>query len=186
MRAIRQNPDQPCPSYIFERQATVDIVYTDFSSRRQRGVIEIDEDLRDDIQGFFALALELEFPMRMVTRSSDPQFHWDDNLLMGLNICSGFNYRKRAGSDDELSFHALGRAVDVNPMQNPYIHVDKNRQVIEPRGAIWDVGKPGTLHAHHPLVDYMRDRGWEWGGDWTLGSYGMIDYQHFQIQPRRG
>ena len=80
-----------------------------------------------------------------------------------------------------MSFHARGLAIDVNTFLNPYIYLDDDGTVVtDPAGATYDPSKPGTLTADHPLVTFMKSRGWAWGGDWTLEADEVIDYQHFE------
>lgn len=50
----------------------------------------------------------------------------------------------------------------------------------DPPGATYDPSKPGTLTKEHPLVKLMEQRGWTWGGNWTLEADEVIDYQHFE------
>jgi hypothetical protein len=97
------------------------------------------------------------------------------------NVSSGFNYRLIAGTD-KPSLHALGRAFDINPRQNPYIRYERREIIAQPKQSKWDKSRPGTLFADHPLVKMMEGFGWEWGGHWSQES-GRTDYQHFQKKP---
>jgi hypothetical protein len=93
---------------------------------------------------------------------------------------SAFNCRRATGST-RWSEHAYGRAIDVNPIENPYVaggrvfhaasrsYVD--RSCVRPGMAV-----PGGL-----LVRAFRSIGWGWGGDWS-GS--VKDYQHFSSTGR--
>ena len=78
---------------------------------------------------------------------------------------------------NEPSLHSSGRAIDVNPLINPYID---SRGNIEPTtaGPYLDRNRtdPGILHAGDPAVHAFTDRGWRWGGDWRTPK----DYQHFE------
>jgi hypothetical protein len=106
-------------------------------------------------------------------------FEYDDQKLMAANVTSGYNYRKIAGTE-ELSKHALGRAFDVNPRLNPYVHKMDDQIVIDPPGAVWRPEEPGTLRKNHELVQFLENRGWIWGGNWTLESDGKQDHHHFE------
>jgi peptidoglycan L-alanyl-D-glutamate endopeptidase CwlK len=91
---------------------------------------------------------------------------------MAADNSSAFNYRLIAGTD-RLSRHALGRAVDINPRENPAIYPDGR---IVPAGAVRRPGKPGTFTEDHPVVRAFREKGWRWGGDFTH----LRDYHHFE------
>jgi hypothetical protein len=106
---------------------------------------------------------------------ADLQFEWDDDRSMAANNTSGFNYRPMTGdgtSATRLSPHALGRAIDINPLLNPYI----KGEMIKPDGAVYDPSRPGTITADSFIVKFLKKRGWTWGGDWTS----LKDYQHFE------
>jgi len=157
----------------------MEVKYFDFDGNEKTGSIEINKTVLTDVTDFFALAYKLKFPINRVSKSSDPEFTWDDNIIMTANISTAFNYRKIAGSD-KLSLHANGLAFDINPIQNPYLKY-KNGQIVafDPNGSRYDPISPGTLTSDHPLVQFITSRGWEWGGNW-LPESGRIDYQHFQ------
>ena len=102
---------------------------------------------------------------------SDSQFQGSDELSMKANNTSGFNYRNISGTQ-KRSNHALGRAIDINPLLNPYI----KDGTTQPTGAIYDSKRPGTITADSPVVIFLIERGWQWGGHWTDRK----DYQHFE------
>lgn len=177
---IRPNPEFTCPPEILNQQIALSVQYYGFGRLNNYGVIEINRLVADDVKQFFALAYQLKFPIEKVAAASDMPYGWNDDRLMEENVSSGFNYRLVAGTD-KVSLHGQGLAFDINPIQNPYIRYENGQTIIAPKGASWNPSKPGTLTSNHPLVHLMRDKGWEWGGNWTMES-GRIDYQHFQKQ----
>lgn len=181
-RNIELNPANPAPPEVVAQLVSLEVSYKDFWKRPHKGIIEVNRALKDDVITFFKYAYYLNFSINEVAVSSDPRFNWDDNKLMAANVTSSFNYRTIAGSNTP-SQHGLGRAMDVNPRQNPYIVLDdQGNPVVAPRGAEWLAGTPGTLHRDHALIQLMLSRGWVWGGNWTLQDTdgAVIDYQHLQ------
>lgn len=166
------SPD--CPRRILDRQELVDVTYYSFDNQLHRGQIVVDRELVDDVRDVFDVIRELRFPIASVIPISHSSFRkdgrWDDELSMRRNNTSAFNYRETAGGN--LSYHALGRAIDINPVQNPF----DNEGVIHPAGAVFDPSVPGTLTEKGALVQAFIDRGWEWGGRWVRQK----DYQHFE------
>jgi hypothetical protein len=77
--------------------------------------------------------------------------------------------------------HALGLAIDVNPIENPYVSSDgtvshrASRPYVD-RSRI----RPGMAYSGGPLVEAFRSIGWGWGGTWS----GAKDYQHFSSTGR--
>jgi copper oxidase (laccase) domain-containing protein len=178
---IRVNPNRAAPPEVLKQITPVEVNYVDFEGNRQTGTIEVNKEVAQDVKDFFELALELGFPIENVVRSSDAEYLWDDDKLMAANTSSGFNYRFIKGTDTP-SLHGLGLAFDVNTRCNPYLRYDNVTGEligIDPIDAEYSIETPGTLHADHPLVMFLKRRGWQWGGDWTPES-GRTDYQHFQ------
>jgi len=176
---IITNTQTPCPRSILDSLEEVLVTYKDFSGTKKTSVIEVHASLATDVRDFFKHALSLGFPFTDVVRASDTPYHFDDLLLMQANASSGFNYRLIAGTHTP-SLHGLGRAIDINPRLNPYTsYVNSVVANIRPHNSTYDPSVNGTLTAQHPLVVFMKSRGWEWGGDWTKES-GRIDLHHFQ------
>jgi hypothetical protein len=167
-----------CPQYIKNRQRLITVKYFSFDGKIHQGQLVIDKDLKDDIEFAFREALKEEFPIYSVIPISHADFRkngkWDDNASMEANNSSGFNYRKITGGQN-LSFHASGRAIDINPAQNPYIR----RNVILPPDSVYDPAVSGTLTNDSAIVKSLVSRGWEWGGNWT----DLKDYQHLEKRP---
>lgn len=125
----------------------------------------------------FADVYAARFPIqRMVPVAA---YDGDDGASMRANNTSGYNCRTVARSD-KLSQHAYGRAIDVNPLHNPYV---KGGTVDPPEGAPWADRKrrdPGMIRAGDAVVQAFDRAGWGWGGYWQSGQ----DYQHFSAGGR--
>lgn len=103
----------------------------------------------------------------------------DDVLSMADNNSSAFNYRVIADTDI-LSRHALGLAVDINPLYNPYITYIGGKEKCSPIEGLpyCDRTKDFTMKIDHDNLCYrlFTAHGFTWGGDWTDSK----DYQHFE------
>ncbi|MCW5206231.1 M15 family metallopeptidase [Desulfobulbus sp. F5] len=160
-----------CPEKIRRRQKLIEVKYYSFDKKIHQGQLVIDAELENDVKTVFSLAFKQRFPLQSVIPIAAKQFGWDDNLSMAANNTSVFNYRFSVGST-HLSKHAYGRAIDINPFQNPYI----KGTVVLPKGAKYDPAAAGTLTKNHPIVRAFVRLGWTWGGSWIS----LKDYQHFQ------
>jgi hypothetical protein len=174
----KQNPNNPAPAEVLADIKSIRVRYIDFEGEQQTGTIEIHKDLAEDVKAFFEKAVELKFPIQHVVKSSDEKYQWDDDKLMAGNATTAYNFRLIKGTD-RPSQHGLGRALDVNDALNPYVRYVNDEALTDPEGSVYDPSVPGTLTADHPLVVFMKDRGWVWGGDWTEDEHGVTDYQHF-------
>lgn len=103
----------------------------------------------------------------------------DDQASMRANNTSAFNCRYVAGTT-RWSEHSYGRAVDVNPLVNPYV---QGSSVDPPEGAPYadrNRTDQGMIHADDAVVQAFARQGWSWGGYWSGGK----DYQHFSASGR--
>jgi len=103
----------------------------------------------------------------------------NDNRSMAADNTSGFNCRRVEGSR-AWSEHAYGRAIDVNPLENPEIN---GRQILPPAGARYvdrSRSATGMIHAGDAVVRAFASIGWRWGGYW----HSPKDYQHFSATGR--
>lgn len=148
----------------------VSVRFVTFRMRRSGGVVVIDRELAPDIEALFDLARTIRFPITSAIPISYPPFLWSDARSMAANNTSAFNFRFIQGTT-RLSWHAFGRAIDINPFLNPCV----TDGIADPVGAVYDPERPGTLFADAPVVKFLKDRGWRWGGDWAS----LKDWQHF-------
>lgn len=98
----------------------------------------------------------------------------DDNASMAANNTSAFNCRLVTGGST-YSEHSYGRAIDVNPLVNPYV---SGSTILPPAGSPYadrSLDAPGMIHAGDEVVQAFAARGWIWGGTWST----LKDYQHF-------
>lgn len=167
--ALGQNPAYPCPQEILDELSVLKVRYRGFDGDEYEGRVVVHKDLAHDVSLLFDLMRTQDFPVERVIPIVE--YGWDDDLSMAANNSSGFNYRTIAGTD-KLSFHAHGRAIDINPMQNPVIRGG----VVRPEGAEYNPLEFGTFCEGDMFVHFMKSRGWQWGGDWDDPK----DYHHFQ------
>lgn len=153
----------------------VELDYLGFDGRVQRGALVVNRDVVDDVIAIFADLLRQRYPIATM-RTVDNYPGAEDELSMRDNNTSAFNCRPLPGST-AWSLHAYGRAVDVNPLINPYIDKAGDLQPATARQYLDRTrDEPGLLRAGSPAVAAFTDRGWRWGGAWS----DPIDYQHFE------
>jgi hypothetical protein len=145
-----------------------------FDGKVRRGELIVATDVVRDVVGTFAELYHHRYPIeRMLTVE---KYDADDDLSMEANNTSAFNCRAITGGT-AWSNHSYGRAIDVNPVRNPYISASGN--VYPPNGAPYvdrTRTDQGLIHADDSTVRAFERRGWEWGGYWET----PIDYQHFE------
>jgi hypothetical protein len=165
--------DSPAPPDILTAQTLIDLEFWDFNGEIQIGQLVAHCDLEDEIRAIFAEILVAQFPVFQMVPVA--QFGWSDDVSMRENNASAFNYRLKVGKTS-LSAHATGRAIDINPLQNPYIC----DELVLPTDAVYDASAQGTILEDGPVVRAFESRGWVWGGRWTHPR----DFHHFEKPTR--
>jgi D-alanyl-D-alanine carboxypeptidase len=144
-----------------------------FDGQARRGRLVVHRDAAAAMLRTMRALYRLRFPIRRM-RLVDA-YDADDRRSMAADNTSAFNCRFVAGTS-VWSEHAYGRALDLNPLENPY--VTSSGYVSPPGGAPYadrsDHAK-GMVHRNGPVVAAFAAAGWEWGGNWPWPK----DYQHF-------
>ena len=151
----------------------VELDYLGFDGNMHRGQLVVNQDIVDDVIAIFNDLTRLRYPVEKM-RTVEHYRGAEDELSMRDNNTSAFNCRVLA---DGWSVHAYGRAVDINPLINPYIDASGD---LQPTTAARYLDRRrddlGLLHGGDAAVRAFTSRGWRWGGDW----HNPIDYQHFE------
>ena len=156
----------------------VTVSYWDFDGTPQSGELVMHADHAESIVGVFRQLYDARFPIEQIRLVDD--FGGDDDASMAANNSSAFNCRPASGSS-RWSEHAYGRAIDINPVQNPY--VTSSGAVLPLAGrafATQRTNSPGVITRDGPVVAAFADIGWAWGGNWSSAK----DYQHFSSTGR--
>jgi hypothetical protein len=161
--------NQNIPERIKKKLDLVELEYYAPDGKLHRGQVVIDKSLKADLVKIFQQLKDAKFPIAKMI----PVSHYDfsDDQSMADNNTSAFNYRVIEGTN-RLSNHALGRAIDLNPLFNPFI---KNGET-KPANAKYDPTIPGTITKNGLVVKIFKKHGWKWGGNWRS----LKDYQHFE------
>lgn len=159
-----------------EQLRRVGLDYLGFDGKTRRGALVVHESLVPQVIAIFDQLYRIRYPIERM-RTVDHYLRAEDELSMEDNNTSAFNCRGIPGSGN-WSLHAYGRAIDLNPLLNPYI----DGTDLEPANAARYLDRtrtdPGLLHRDDPAVRAFTDRGWQWGGAWRS----PIDYQHFEMR----
>lgn len=173
----------------YEELRYLRVSYRDFDGQVQTGELVVNADSAEAVVEVFRSLFAQQFPIRHMTlvddygRADDPDDGADDFASIEADNTSAFNCRTRTGSTTEFSQHSYGRALDLNPLENPY--VSRSGKTAHPRSVPYlDRGasrsKPGVIVAGGPVVAAFASIGWHWGGDWS----GVRDLQHFSATGR--
>ena len=153
--------DRRCPAW--DALAYVVVDHVALGGGVARGELVIARALATRTVELFRRFWQLGFPIRQLRLVDD--YGASDDESMAADNSSAFNFRVVAGTDI-LSQHALGRAIDLNPIENPWRRADR---IVPDAGKAFrdrrDV-RPGMIVRPGPVVAVFDELGWEWGGDW--------------------
>ena len=154
----------------------VQITHWGFDEKEHRGEVILNKKVAEEVVEIFKELYKAKFPIEKI-RIID-EYDAKDELSMLDNNTSAFCYREIAGGNGKLSYHSYGIAIDINPVQNPYV---KNNTVLPESGRTYldrtNVRK-GMIVEGDPCYNAFKKRGWTWGGDWNS----LKDYQHFEFK----
>lgn len=150
-----------CPA--FDELAYLTLDHVTFDGGVARGELIVAAALAHRAIDLFRRLYQLGFPIRQMKLVDD--YDASDDASMSADNSSAFNFRLIAGTD-LLSQHALGRAIDINPVENPWRRPDR---ILPPEGIAFadrTQVRPGMIVRPGPVVTVFDEMGWEWGGDW--------------------
>jgi len=159
--------------------------YWGFDGQIKRGPMVVNASVAPDLLWVFGQLFDARFSIKRVglTREfKESELETDPDTRR--SVTASFNCRPvvtPAGAGDTFSQHSFGLAVDVNPLQNPYVredgwvrnrfarpYVDRSRNLI------------GMIEEGDVVVRSFAAVGWAWGGNWSGGK----DYMHFSLANR--
>ena len=148
-------------------------LYWGFDGGTYVGEMVVHESVAESVLEIFTQLYDAQYGIALMVLIDD--FDADDTASMEANNASAFNHRLIAGTNS-LSKHALGIAIDINPIQNPWVRGN----AVQPES-----GRPyvdRSLRLPH-MIDHddlafqlFTAAGFMWGGDWTNPR----DFHHFE------
>jgi hypothetical protein len=151
---------------------TVRVAYWGFDGRARLGKLVVHQRVAPDVVAVFRRLYGARFPIRRMVPVS--RYRGSDDASMAADNTSGFNCRFVSGTS-RWSMHAYGLAIDVNPIENPYVSGTRVRPSAGRRYLDRARRRPGMAVEGGVLVRAFAAAGWKWGGHWR----GPPDYQHF-------
>ena len=152
----------------------VSLAFVGFDGRAHRGALVVHNGAARGVVTAFRALYGARVPIRRMRPIQ--AYGGDDFASIEADNTSAFNCRPATGSS-RWSEHAYGRAIDINPIENPYVsggttshrrsvpYLDRSR------------ARPGMAVEGGALVRAFDAVGWGWGGRWSS----IKDYQHFSV-----
>jgi hypothetical protein len=179
---IGRNWTPACPVHL-EDLRLVEVSYWNFDGEVKTGPLVLNERVASEVLWVFRRLFRAHFPIEEIKlaakdRPIRPEDYWDKSRR---SVTASFNCRLATGSTTTLSQHSYGWAIDINPLQNPYVRNDGTvlRAIALPfRNR--SLHRKGMIHEGDVVVRSFARIGWEWGGHWHT----LKDYMHFSLTGR--
>ena len=154
------------------------LTHVDAESKEHVGEMVCNKAIANDLIEIFKELYRQKYPIQRIRLIDD--YEAVDERSMRDNNSSCFCYRKVSGTT-KLSKHAMGMAVDINTLYNPYVRTGKDgRRIVEPATATKYVDRrktfPYKIVKGDLLYRLFVQHGFKWGGSWRT----MKDWQHFE------
>ena len=153
------------------------MTYRGFDGRAHTGRLVVHRDVSREVVDAFQELYAAGFPIRRMVPVD--AYGASDFTSIEADNTSAFNCRYVDGTT-RWSEHAFGRAIDINPIENPYVSGGRTSHVASRRYLDRSRHRPGMAVEGGALVSAFDRIGWGWGGRWS----GAQDYQHFSASGR--
>ena len=173
MQGKSWHAELPCPRR--SDLALLRIPYLNFQGNTQIGSMIVANSVAAKVAAAFQQIYDSK-KFRIYRMALIDEYQGDDDKSAEANNTSAFNCRTT--DRGAMSRHALGMAVDINPVQNPYrdgniTSPETGRAYDQPYKRRSDI--VGIIVNGDVVNRAFAKQGWLWGGNWKR----TIDYQHF-------
>jgi hypothetical protein len=167
---------QACPEPL-SRLRLLTVPYWGFDGKEHTGQLVVHEDAAAKLRRVMLKLHAMRFPIRHMQLGDmyGPKYP-DDGDVTGTFECRQAVPSPCTGGSGTGSWsnHAYGLAIDINPVENPYVgcgmsHNPKARPYLDR-----SKHRPGMITP--AVIAAFAEVGWGWGGSWS-GS--TKDYMHF-------
>ncbi len=176
------------PDISYDDLRYIKVLHYNFYHRIQVGELVVNQVIAEDCRQIFMELFQEEYEinsMYLIDRyyEKDQARNGEQVDISSINDdnTSAFHYRKIAGTE-VLSNHAYGMAIDINPLENPYVKEADLQQTVASPYKDYNSYKDRTAQRAHMISKddacyrIFKAHGFQWGGEWN----GNKDYQHFE------
>ena len=147
--------------------------YYGFDGERHTGTMVCNKAIADDLLEIFSELYKIRYQIRLISPVTD--FGGSDTASMEADNTSCFNCRNVDGMS-RWSAHASGMAVDINPLENPWVRGNRVKPLSAAPFADRSKDFPHKMTKEDPAVRLFLSKGFVWGGSWRS----VKDWQHFE------
>ncbi len=157
------------------------MTYRGFDGHDHRGEMIVNASVAKQVTQIFGALYRSSYPIRKMRLVSS--YGASDFRSIEADNTSAFNCRAVTGGK-KWSNHSYGKAIDINPLENPYI--SRSGRIAHKKSLPYRTRKhknstsadKAIIVKGDTIVHLFKQKGWRWGGDW----HSIKDYQHFDEQ----
>lgn len=169
---------ETCPVHLVDLRY-INVNHLNFKGKTVSGEIIVHKEIADEVVNIFADLYAINYPIQQMSLVSD--FKANDWQSIEAGNTSAFNCRPITGNKKKWSKHAYGKAIDINPIENPYVSRKgyiSHKASLKYKKRVHKVNTyadRAVLLKNDKATKVFKKYGWKWGGDWNT----IKDYQHF-------
>ncbi len=148
------------------------VKYIGFDNKEHMGELIVNKAIANDIISIFKELYNIKYPIRRMNLVSN--YNGSDFASIEADNTSAFNCRFVDGTH-KWSNHSYGRAIDINPIENPYVSNSGHTSHKKSKKFLERYKAKGVILKNDKVVKIFKKYGFRWGGDWRCCK----DYQHF-------
>lgn len=156
------------------------VKHRNFYRSERMGEMIVHKDVAQDLVNIFRELYTIKYPIRQMRLVSD--FSGNDWKSIEADNTSAFNCRNVSTGQKKWSKHAYGKAIDINPIENPFIN--RKGHIAHIQSYLYKKRKhkknsaftnKAMLVKKDKAIKIFEKHGWQWGGNFSPYK----DYQHF-------
>jgi len=158
----------------------IQVSHLNFDTKIVTGEIIVHKDVALDVVSVFEDLFNKHYAINKMKLVSN--YKGNDWESIEADNTSAFNCRPVTGKKKKWSQHAYGKAIDINPIENPYVsktgyiaHKASLKYKKRKHKDIYNLADRAVLLTEDIATKVFKEHGWSWGGDWNT----IKDYQHF-------
>ena len=154
------------------------VTHKGFNYKNKKGELIVHKSVAKSMVNIFRELYAINYPIHKMKLVSN--YHGKDWVSIEADNTSAFNCRN-VGGTNRWSRHSYGKAIDINPIENPYVSRSgyishkASLKYKKRRHHLNSLADRAVILRTDRAFQIFKKYGWQWGGNFK----GEKDYQHF-------
>lgn len=152
----------------------VQVPYWGLDHQSHTGVLVVNKNIKTQLQEIFQEIYKAKFPIAKIKPLED--YNNNEEKAMEDNDTFSYHCKKMTSNANRFSKHAYGLAIDINPLENPYVSKTLTLPTTAKNYVNRNQNIPGMITPESSVYKIFIENNWKWGGNWKA----FKDYHHFE------